>query len=55
LYTNKKQCKKLWYKVVQEEELFDFHRRTIKKKLRERGLKRAKSTKKLALTKIQRA
>jgi hypothetical protein len=39
---NKKQRKKLWYKVACKGGLFDFHRRTIKKRLRESGVKRAK-------------
>ena len=46
---SKKQRKKLWHIVANEEGLFDLHRRTIEKKLRERGLKRCKSTKKLSL------
>ena len=49
---NKKQRKKLWHIVAKEEGFFDLHRRTIKKKLRARGLRRAKSTKKLSLTDI---
>jgi hypothetical protein len=52
---NKKQRKKLWVQVAHEEGLFDLHQRTIEKKLRERGLKRTKPTKKLELTDIQRA
>jgi hypothetical protein len=52
---NKKQRKKLWHVVAREEGFFDLHRRTIEKKLRERGLRRAKSTKKLGLTDIQKA
>ena len=52
---NKKQRKKLWHVVAKEEGFFDYHRCTIEKKLRERGLRRAKSTKKLGLTDIQKA
>ena len=52
---NRKQRKKLWHIIAQEEGYFDVHRRTIEKKLRERGLRRAKSTKKLGLTDIQKA
>jgi hypothetical protein len=52
---NKKQRKKLWHIVAREEGFFDLHRSTIKKKLRARGLRRAKSTKKLGLTDIQKA
>jgi hypothetical protein len=52
---NKKQRKKLWHVVAKEDRFFDYHRRTIKKKLRERGLRRAKSTKKLGLMDIQEA
>jgi len=52
---NKKQRKKLWIQVAREEGYFNLYRRTIKKKLRERGLRQCKSTKKLDLTDIQRA
>ena len=52
---NKKQRKKLLYIVAKEEGFFDLYRRTIEKKLCERGLRRCKSTKKLHLTDIQRA
>ena len=52
---NKTQRKKLWHIVASEEGSFDFHRRTIEKKLRERGLRRCKSTKKLDINDIQRA
>jgi hypothetical protein len=52
---NKKQRKKLWHIVAKEEGFFNVHRRTIEKKLRERGLRRLKSTKKLGLTDIQKA
>lgn len=52
---NRKQRKKLWHIVAKEEGLFDLHRSTIERKLRERGLKRRKSTKKLGLTESQRA
>jgi hypothetical protein len=52
---NKTQRKKLWHIVAKEEGFFDVHRRTIKKKLWARGLRRAKSIKKLSLTDIQRA
>jgi hypothetical protein len=52
---NKNQRKNLWHIVAQEEGFFDLHRRTIEKKLRARGLRRAKSTKKLGLTDIQKA
>jgi hypothetical protein len=51
---NKKQRKKMWH-VVAKEGFFEVHRRTIEKKLRERGLRRCKSTKKLGLTEVQRA
>lgn len=51
---NKKQRKKLWHQVEHEEGFFNLHRRTIEKKLCERGLRRTKSTKKLELTDIQR-
>jgi len=44
---NKTQRKKLWHIVAKEEGFFDVHRRTIEKKLWARGLRRAKSTKKL--------
>ena len=49
---NKKQRKKLWYIVVKEDGFFDYYRYTIEKKLRERGLYRAKSIKKLGLTEM---
>jgi hypothetical protein len=52
---NKKQRKKLWHIVAQEEGFFDLHRRTIEEKLRARGLRRWKSTKKIGLTDIQKA
>jgi hypothetical protein len=52
---NKKQRKKLWHVVAYEEGFFDLHRRTIEKKLRERGLRRRKSTKKLSLTDIHKS
>ena len=52
---NKIQRKKLWHIVAKEEGFFDLHCRTIEKKLRARGLCRAKSTKKPGLTDIQRA
>ena len=52
---SKKQRKKLWHIVASEEGFFDLHRRTIEKKLRARGLRRLKSTKKLGLTDIQKA
>jgi hypothetical protein len=52
---NKKQRKKLWHLVVYEEGFWDYHRRTIEKKLRQRGLRRTKSTKKLELTDLQKA
>jgi hypothetical protein len=52
---NKKQRQKLWHIVAYEEGFFDLHRRTIEKKLRARGLRRCKSTKKLNLTNIQKA
>jgi len=52
---NKTQRKKFWHIVSKEEGFFDVHRRTIKKKLRARGLRRRKSTKKLGLTEIQKA
>ena len=52
---NKKQRKELWHIVVHDEGFFDLHRRTIEKKLRERGLRRAKSTKKLGLIDIRKA
>ena len=52
---NKKQRKKLWHIVAEEEGFFDLHQRTIEKKLQARGLQRAKSTKKLGLTDIQKA
>ena len=51
---NKKQRKKLWHVVAKEDGFFDYHRRTIEKKLRQQGLRSAKSTKKLGLTDIQR-
>jgi hypothetical protein len=50
---NKKQRQKLWHVVAREEGFFDLHRSTIERKLREQGLKRLKSTKKLGLTDIQ--
>jgi len=49
---NKGQRKKLWYIISKEEGFFDVYRRTIKKKLRERGLRRHKSTKKLGLIEL---
>jgi len=49
---DKKQHKKLWHLVTKEEGLWDLYRSIIKRKLRERGLRRAKSTKKLSLTNI---
>src|SRR5256714_3192031 len=52
---SKKQRKKLWIQIAREEGFFDLYRRTIEKKLRERGLRRCKSTKKLDLTDIQKA
>jgi hypothetical protein len=52
---NKKQRKKLWHIVAKKEGFFDLHKSTIKKKLRARGLRRLKSTKKLGLTDIQKA
>ncbi len=52
---NKTQRKKLWHIVAKEEGFFYVHRTTIENKLRARGLRRAKSTKKLGLTDIQRA
>ena len=52
---NKKQRKKLWHVVAKEDKFFDYYRRMIKKKLRERCLRRAKSTKKLGLIDIQEA
>ena len=52
---NKKQRKKLWHIVAKEEGFFNLYRRTIKKKLRARGLRRYKSIKKLSLTDIQKA
>jgi hypothetical protein len=52
---DKKQRRKLWHIVAHEEGFFDLHRRTIEKKLRARGLRRCKSTKKLHLTDIQKA
>ena len=52
---SKKQRKKLWHVVAKEEGFFDLYRRTIEKKLRARGLRRCKSTKKLGLTDIQKA
>jgi transposase len=36
--TNKKQRKKLWIQVAREEGFFNLHRRTIEKKLCERGV-----------------
>jgi hypothetical protein len=41
--------------VAREEGFFNLHRRTIEKKLRERGLQQCKLTKKLNLTDIQKA
>ena len=41
--------------MSKEEGFFDVYRRIIKKKLRARGLRRRKSTKKLSLTEIQKA
>jgi hypothetical protein len=41
--------------VAREEGFFNLHRRTIEKKLCERGLRQCKSTKKLNLTDIQKA
>lgn len=52
---NKTQRKKLWHIVAKEEGFFDVHRRTVEKKLRACGLRRAKSIKKPGLTDIQRA
>jgi hypothetical protein len=52
---DKKLRRKLWHIVIKEEGFFDVYRRTIKRKLRARGLRRAKSTKKLGLTDIQKA
>jgi len=52
---DKKQRKKLWHIVAKEEGFFDLHKSTIEKKLRARGLRRTKSTKKLGLTDIQKA
>jgi hypothetical protein len=52
---NKKQRKKLWHIVAMEEGFFDLHCCTFERKLRERGLRCCKSTKKLDLTDIQRA
>ena len=43
------QRKKLWHIIAKEEGFFNVHRRTIKKKLWARDLRRAKSTKKLGL------
>ena len=51
---NKRQRKKLWH-IVAKEGFFDLHCCTIEKKLRERGLKHVKSTKKPGLTDIQKA
>jgi hypothetical protein len=52
---DKKARRKLWIQVVCEEGFFNLHRSTIEKKLRGRGLRRCKSTKKLNLTDIQKA
>ena len=52
---NKTQRKKFWHIMSKEEGFFNVHRRTIKKKLRARSLRRRKSTKKLSLTEIQKA
>jgi hypothetical protein len=52
---NKTQRKKLWHIVAKEEGFFYIHRTTIENKLRARGLRRVKSTKKLGLTDIQKA
>ena len=52
---NKTQRRKLWHIITKEESFFDIYRRIIKKKLRARSLRRAKSTKKLSLTDLQRA
>ena len=52
---NKSQRQKLWHNVTQEEGFFNIHRRTIERKLCARGLHRAKLTKKLGLTDIQKA
>jgi hypothetical protein len=49
---NKKQRKKLWHIVAKEDGFFDLHKSTIEKKLRARGLRQAKLTKKLGLTDI---
>ena len=49
---NKKQHKKLQY-IVAAELGFDIYCRTIETQLRKIGLRRAKSTKKLGLTDIQ--
>jgi len=52
---DKKSRRKLWHIVAKEEGFFDVHRRTIERKLRARGLCRAKSMKKLGLIDIQKA
>jgi hypothetical protein len=52
---NKKQQKKLWHIVAKKEGFFDLYCSTIEKKLRARGLRHTKSTKKLGLTDIQKA
>jgi hypothetical protein len=52
---DKKQRKKLWHIIAKEDGFFDLHKSTIKKKLRARGLRQMKSTKKLGLTDIQKA
>jgi hypothetical protein len=49
---NKKQWKKPRHIVAKEEGFFDLHRSIIEKKLRTRGLRHTKSTKKLALIDI---
>jgi hypothetical protein len=49
---NKAQRRKLWHIITKEEGFFNVYRKTIKKKLRARGLRRAKSTKKPGLTDI---
>jgi hypothetical protein len=52
---NRKQRKKLWHVVVQEEGFFKVYQRLIETKLCTRGLRQLKSTKKLGLTDIQKA
>jgi len=52
---NKSQRQKLWHIIAQEEGFFDVHCKTIKRKLRACRLCKAKSTKKLSLTDIQKA